>query len=68
MYRDGRMYFCDRCKKQEFVETTDKFLVPLPPGWERTGISLSCSLLCNECNKEWENTKYDFITDIHKGD
>ncbi len=62
MHIDGRLYTCDRCGKQAFVDGSQGFY-PIPEGWNVTS---AIGDLCEDCAEKYKQLKHDFMTDLKR--
>lgn len=62
MYIHGRLYTCDRCGKQVFIDDSQGFYPP-PEDW-RMGSEVGD--LCEDCAEKYELLKYDFMSDLKR--
>lgn len=70
-FKNGRLYFCDRCGETVFCECTgegetdggftrwNKF-APLPEGWGTCRDSKKINNVCPECNKVYQTIIQQF--------
>lgn len=63
MHKDGRMFTCDRCGKQSFVDDSQGFY-PQPEGWKMRS---EIGDLCEDCAEKYELLKYDFMINLKGG-
>lgn len=64
MTKDGKMYICDRCGKEQF-EARDGFIDKSPKGWIYT-YQKEFNLLCDKCYAEFVQLKKDFLSNALK--